>query len=262
MIKTSLGPRGCYFMGVAVLAATLTLFLTPLAQARPLNFGVMDLVPYGYIDDQGSHVGLFSTMNRAILKEGRFEGESRVIPTKRLTQQILAKTTDCAIFHRTTWSATHLLLVASIGEPLRTLIITYKDNPVTSYEDLLGKQIATLRGSHFGHKFDGDKRLDKLFVEDYYQGAKLLKSGRVDALIGTDLSLYYVLEKAKIPFQDLAEPLVLKTRTMWLHCSQPPTQNFPLEAVRQGVVRLRERGFFADIIKHYLNELNLPETIR
>ena len=237
-------------------------FSASLTQARPLNFAVMDLAPYGYITTEGRHAGLFSVMNEAILKEGGFNGESRVVPTKRLTRQMEAKITDCALFHRTPWSETHLLPVATIGQTLHTLIIAKKEVNISRYDDLKLIPIATLRGSHYGHRFDHDNQLEKLYTEDYLQSVRLLKVGRVGAVIGTDLSLYFVIKKVGIPLKDLADPLVLTSRPIWLHCSRQLSDTLPIDRIRKAVVDLRERGFFQNIIDQYLKEIELHSNIR
>jgi polar amino acid transport system substrate-binding protein len=201
-------------------------------------------------------------MNEAILKEGGFSGESRVVPTKRLTRQMQAKITDCSLFHRTPWSETNLLPVAAIGQTLHTLIIAKKEVNISRYEDLKEIPIATLRGSHYGHRFDHDDQLEKLYTEGYLQSIRLLKAGRVGAVIGTDLSLYFVIKKVGIALNDLADPLVLTSRPIWLHCSRQLTDTLPIDRIRQAVVDLRERGFFQNIVDQYLKEIALHSNIR
>lgn len=65
---------------------------------------------------------------------------------------------------------------------------------IKQYEDLYGLRIGVLKGSAYFERFDNDASIQKTATEKTEQLLKMLKSGRLDAVIGTKVVMEHIIQ--------------------------------------------------------------------
>jgi polar amino acid transport system substrate-binding protein len=116
-------------------------------------------------------------------------------------------------------------------------------------DDLKGKRLAYLRGAKFSDAIDNDDSILKYETTNFRQGIKMLKKGRVDAIIGPlDPIISAAILSGSTDF--LGEPLVVSERTPWLQLSNKSralnaeaelTEHFKAILQRGSLKKLREK---------------------
>lgn len=223
------------------------------SQNTPVKeFVVFHLPPYGYQSNQGHSKGIFIDLAELLGERAGIPVNSKVLPLKRMFFHLDEERADCSIFLKTDWSMVRYDMVAPLIEDFDTIIFSRNTDPIKRIEDLKGARVAAPLGSRFGNAFDQNPNIDIFRSMDYQHSAKLMKVGRVDAIIGTRLSLYYSLKKAELDPAELAPPLIYRTGSVWLQCRRDALREDERERFRKAALSLLGGPEIDALINRYL----------
>jgi polar amino acid transport system substrate-binding protein len=221
------------------------------AGSKPLSFATMDLEPYGFVDGMGNRPGLVREIHAAIAAKAGFEYSDMVMPLKRMLKQILRGQSDCGTFIRTEWNKSNYDTVAEIFSEFESVVVTRGDLPITRLEDLHGRLLALPRGSYVGYPVSEDPKIQRYFTNGYRQSAVIMKAGRVDAIAGSAVSLFYNLRRVGMTRKEFGGVLVFDRHPLWLHCSKGKLPAKQQERLRAAAGSLQKDGVFDRIVQSY-----------
>ncbi|HIF10605.1 MAG TPA: transporter substrate-binding domain-containing protein [Sneathiellales bacterium] len=124
--------------------------------------------------------------------------------------------------------------------------------PITRIKDLHGRNLALPRGSYVGFPIATDPEIRRFSTNGYAQSARLLKAGRVDAIAGTALSIYYHLSVMKMGRTDIGGILSFASKPVWLHCAKRQLSEKLVVRMRQATNSLRKEGAFRRMLDRYV----------
>ncbi len=206
-----------------------------------LRFSTFAMQPYSYVENKEKK-GLFVEFAKLFEEQANIPISIRLLPTKRLRKSILEGSTDCSLFIKSPAIGKDLVAVADTGIRLKSSILSTRENPVEAYEDLYNRTLGVGIGTIFGHKIDTDPKLKKANAKGYDEIARMLKVGRVDAILGVEISLKYNLRQIDYQMDKLAEPYVLHSKELWLFCSKKAAAERPetIQKLKNAIVQLRQ----------------------
>lgn len=225
--------------------------VVPSKALMPVRFGTFSHPPYAYLDEHKNYVGSLYEVANAILSRAELTGENRVLPPKRLFQQLLNKQTDCSLMIYNQTTSSHFSMLAPLGENLKAGILASAGNKLDSYQDLSALNIAVPRATHIYPPFDQDDQLHKTTTQNYYHSALMLSRGRVDAMAGGIESMLFNVYQLDIPKQDLAEPLIFDELPIWLLCSPGALAEDIETRLVKAVESLRKAGEIKRIFQQH-----------
>ena len=115
-------------------------------------------------------------------------------------------------------------------------------------------RLAMTRGTRFSDRIDNNSRFIKVFTTNYEQSLVLLKAGRVDAVIGTSVSLDYLLKYTGEPEGGMAPPLIINSKSLALYCHKSVLDDERLERLRTIVKRMHDSGEIRSVFNDYLEK--------
>ncbi len=200
--------------------------------------------PMGFKDDSGNLVGFDIDLARAVGKEMGFEVEFKPIDWDSKEAELSSKRID-ALWNGLTITDERKQKI-DFSKPYMNneqIILTMKDSPINTKEDLAGKLVATQEGS------TGVDTLDKLpELKKTFKGVKLygdftsalldLQAGRVDAvLIDSVVGRYYMTKKPDV-FKEM--PGSLATEQFGVGVRKGDTAL--LDAINKGIEKVKSDG--------------------
>jgi polar amino acid transport system substrate-binding protein len=214
----------------------------------------MEQVPYGYIEKSGKTSGVLFEILEQIIVESGLEKKSginnKLVPTKRLVLELAGKENACSLLADDSNTRKHFDLVEPIGYEFQAGVLPRSGIILVNYESLKNKTLAVPLGIEFFEKFDTDKELLKMTPPTYLHGVRMLKAGRVDAVVGPISNLLY-LAKAEGMFQlDFGPPLVFRRSHVHLACSTGLDKGIR-RVLKQAVINLKLAGSIQKTLDKY-----------
>lgn len=179
-----------------------------------------------------------------------------IVPYKRMLSMLDAGGVDYAIFFRSEKSEQRFVPLLQLTE-LQTIILTDQKGKEITFEDLYDYRIAGKHGVLYGTRFDNDQKLKKYTAKSYSNVVKMLEEDRVNAIIGSAVSLKYHLKRSKINVTDLSKPFVLKVNRVFLHASK--SNNLPAstrDRLLQTISELVQENYYRRMINNSIEALH------
>jgi len=224
-------------------------FAPVVAAPDTVRFATLDFAPYAL--DKDSKRGFIVDMNAAISAKAGVEIVDVVMPIARLMKHLLRGQSDCSIFLLSPWSESNFTAVAEVHNRFDSIIITRKELIITRLEDLHGKLLALPRGSYKDFQIATDPKIRRHRTNGYEQSARLLKNGRVDAIAGTALSIYYYLSNMEFNQIEIGSVISFDHKPLWLHCAKQQLSENLIARLRQATNSLRSEGVFLQLLDRY-----------
>lgn len=232
----------------------------PAIAGDPLRLALLHTEPWGFYAPDSSakdgsnliSTGIMVEVAQAVAQESGIEFRHKLIPNARMWRDI--KTGDCDLAFAIRSAdrddyvryAGHLFTFGSI-------VVGRPGTKLSSYEDLSGLRIGVLGDIRLNPKFDQDGQLHKIELRDYETMVEMLLAGRLDAVAGNSISLYYLLQKRKQPAQQWPQLLLQKTE-VWAQFSRRSPRASDAEKLTETIDRLRQKGFFETLLTRYAGD--------
>ena len=240
-----------FLRATAFVLAIVTFPPTSPSSAETLTFDTLDLPPFGFMSDDGHMVGSAFDIANAIAEEAGLEIDNALVPLTRIIRNLERDRPSCTIVTRSPYSEGFSIPVADIHIPLYGGAIALKSTEINSYNDLNGLVIGLTRGAHLEHAFDKDPNLEKNFLDDDGQVAKMLQMSRIDVAVGSLEAIRYNLTQLGVLSEELGEPLIFVQRDMWLHCAKSMQDGDLFTRLREATERLHKQGVIQAIWSRY-----------
>jgi len=223
--------------------------------AEKLRFSIFAMQPYSHFTEKSGIKGIFVDLAKRLGEEANIDLSFNLLPSKRLYKNMLNGESDCTFFLTIPALSKALRQVGGTGIMLNSSVLSKKSLPITRYEQLYGHQLGVGLGIVFGHKVDTDERIQKNASKGYDEIARMLKVGRVDAILGVQISLEYNLKQLGFDLKKLAPPLVLNSRELSLYCSPKCSleKSPQVLKLKQALTHLRKRGELQSMFNKYFD---------
>jgi len=214
----------------------------------------MEQVPYGYVDKNGKTSGvLFDILEQIILESG-LELTNELAPTKRLEFILTTKNNGCTLLADVPNIRKNLDLVEPIDYELKVGVLPKVGVTLVDYASLKEKVLAVPRGIDFDEKFDNDIELLKVNPPTYLHGVRMLKAGRVDAVVGAISNIMFVAKVEGMFQDDFSAPLVFATNHVHLVCSKDINKGIR-KKLKQAIISLKSKGSIQETLDKYFRPI-------
>ena len=216
------------------------------AIGEKLSFDVMALAPYGFRTASGELQGIFVDMLKAIGRQAGLDSTQNLYSIPRLTQKMSNRQYACSIFIRLPQLDRRFRLVAELPWRINVVVVGEPHLNLKSVRNLQKVRVAVPRGIRFDNPLDEPGAFIRFPTNGYLQSTRMLKRGRVEAMVGTEPSLIYLMRQERL-IRPLTR-LVVDTRSVALYCTEELDIH---DKLRDAVNRLTANGEFAAIIQRY-----------
>jgi polar amino acid transport system substrate-binding protein len=215
-----------FFISVSVLL--ITLLASPNSMAKTLNIATINLAPFGFYTEDKKPTGMMFEISNLIAEEAGMGYHNKILPYARTSHEVANGDSDFVLRYTNKKLTEDAIQVVSVVT-MRNIVIGLAGIEYKSLSDLHGKTVASLRGAVFDKAFSDDSEIIKNETHDYKQGLMMLFNNRLDAVIGSNVGIYYTALKMNYHPEQLGKPLLLSTKHFWLHFSKKMPTIKPLQ---------------------------------
>lgn len=224
-------------------------FSVSLFGSEPLRAGLFHIVPYAYVD-KGKLTGITYDIIQSIQKEENITIETKLLPYKRMLNDLKLGKIDFGIFFVSDFSESFSEKLIPIYD-LETIVIGKKNLKINNHDDLLYLHMATPLGVNYNAKLDKDKQLKITRVKDYKNAILMLKHNNIDAIIGPREIIAYQLKLLGMDINTFGKPYVLTTNTAWIQFSDKSEKKQYKTILKNSATKLLKSGKIDAIIQKY-----------
>ncbi|WP_281561684.1 transporter substrate-binding domain-containing protein [Thalassomonas sp. RHCl1] len=191
--------------------------------------------PFG-IEERAS--GVFYELSEQICKQAGVECLFSFFPYARIVNHIKSGKADFTLLFSNPTLAANAQQVSRILN-LQNIIVGQQGGRLTSLEELQGLRLGMLRGAVYSEKLAQKTDITEYRADTYVQLVKMLKNGRLDAIVGVKTSIFHAAASLGVqPEEFFGKPLDLGYRPVWVHVSNKVSVTI-LEKVRKAAERVR-----------------------
>lgn len=214
-----------------------------------LRAGLFNIVPYAYIE-KGKLTGITYDIIQNLQKESNISIETKLLPYKRMLNDLELGKIDFAIFFLSDYSESFSEKLIAMYD-LETIIIGTKNLNISSHDDLLKLHMATPLGVNYNAQLSKDKQLKITRVQDYKNAIFMLENDNIDAIVGPKEIIAYQLKQLDMNINNLGKPYTLTKNTAWIQFSYKSKNQKFKEALLNAAEKLLESGKIDEIIQKY-----------
>ena len=161
---------------------------TPIPAATQPRFAVPDTYPWGYSGDHNQPLGLLSNYFDYLSGKTGIPYKGVLLPYSRIVHSLQSGEIDFGVL-MDDQTYNNVVKVGKVVN-LDILLVTRVDSrPVSSIDDLTGKDVGFLRGWKMATAFFAKHHVHGVQVNTINQGLSMLLSGRIEAMTGTPYSI-------------------------------------------------------------------------
>ncbi|MGF1743279.1 transporter substrate-binding domain-containing protein [Vibrio profundum] len=247
---------GLLRIGLWQVATTLILSMVSFSlTAQPLKITTVDIVPGGFVGKNGRPAGMFYDVANKIAETAKVPYLNVLKPYARVVKDLESGEADITLLVSNPNLEGKVIKVAPIFTDKNVLVGKPSLN-IRSFEDLHGKKVAIIRGVIYSTKFELDKNINKVEVNNYRQSVGLFLKGRVDAIIGPTLPLGHELNNYGYDWDDLGTPYVISSKQIWLFMSNKSNMKNMVNKLSDSVSLLHRNGGIEEIVFKYTGKNN------
>ncbi|MEH6447294.1 MAG: transporter substrate-binding domain-containing protein [Oleispira sp.] len=240
-----------FFISASVLL--ITLLASPNTMAKTLNIATINVAPFGFYTEDNKPTGMMFEISNLIAEEAGIEYQNKILPYARTSYEVANGDSDFVLRYTNEKLTEDAIQVVSVV-PMRNIVIGLAGIEYKTLNDLHGKTVASVRGAVFDKPFSDATEILKNETHDYRQGLMMLFNNRLDAVIGSNVGIYYTALKMNYHPEQLGKPLLLSTKHFWLHFSKKNADDKTIAELRSATIRLQQQGKIQEIIKKYMGE--------
>jgi polar amino acid transport system substrate-binding protein len=217
-----------------------------------LDMHVIDSIPHGFYDEGGTIVGMDFEVLQQIESYSGVCMTKRLMPIARIWKSIEQGQHDGGLIFKSA-ARSHLVKYIAFIRNADIVVIPRKGVNIEHYEQLYKISIAKTRGTSISNRFDLDKKLRFFDVTNYGQLIRMLRLGRVDAVVGSSEPLYYHLSKFEIKSKSVisGKKFTLGTREKWLQFSNKSANLDQTSRLKKAADLMIKNGDYDRIMMKY-----------
>ena len=217
--------------------------------AENISISIIDIAPSGFKED-GKAKGATLEIANAIAEKAGYTPTTKLRPFPRVVLELGNGKTDMSILLENTALKDKVTIVAPIYE-INSVVVSKSGVNIRSETDLEDKKIGIIRHSSFYKKLTNHAQLNTREVVNARQGLKMLRAGRIDALVAVDTSFYFMLKTLGIPREEFATPYVFDTKNIFLQVSNKFADDSKVSKLREIVEGMHKDGTIENILVRY-----------
>jgi len=223
------------------------------AQSLSLTTSLPPFAPF-YVDANKDCRGVGVKILDLITRQTGVHFEIESYPYARILKALKSGQLDAALIFKNRILRDDVYYVGPVTTS-RILVVSLGGAQSKSYLDLKQLQgIAVIRKAQYQVDFDQDRELNKIYVESYQQGLKMLKVGLVEAIIGSELGLSYAMKQLAINPSILKQAYHLGNKETWLHLSKTDNHRALISILQQGVDRMYRFNLTIDVYRQQVEQ--------
>lgn len=246
--------------GVARRSVLLSLALGALgarvdAAPAALKFVTISLVPWGAVDAGGHLSGIFIDLAQQIGRVSGLRVDNHVAPNARAQALVASGQADLMFALKSDYlqRAAQAIARVDLGE---IIVVGRAGSDFRSREDLHGKVVGQIRGADYDAAFTADSAIGKRDTTSFEQSLQMLMVHRLDAVIGSRLSLFYTLRQMGLRRSQLGQPLMLGRGEAWLYYSDKRYDPAVAATLRRALAELNREGAVRSLVQHYVGNVD------
>lgn len=209
----------------------------------------------GFLDDQNTPTGAHWDLLTELEARTGLCINKQLLPYARIWKSIEIGEHDGGIIFRSP-DREHLAIQVAPLATLHTVVIPKSSLEIQGYEELAGLTIAKLRGNRLNDQFDSDPDLKKVNLDNYEDIAKMIGTGRVDAVAGGFVSLAFQLSRhGYLDTVNLNGAYSLGSRQQWLQISKKSNRFVDTNRLKAGIDSIMKDGTYDKIMERYYGPL-------
>lgn len=219
------------------------------------HFSTSNVKPWGMVDKEGVQTGLLVRFLNALENElendigDRVKIDNHIRPYPRVIHEIKTGVVDFAAMFNSPQSNAIGISVGKVTDS-KILIVGLSDKlSISNLDQLKNKPIGHIRGSKYGPLFDDNRTLNKISLDSMERGINMLLKGRIYALASADQTLYYALERLKIPSDTIKPIMTVSQVSVELYFSKASTKTELIPSISNALSKLKSKGIL-DAIFH------------
>ncbi|RMF14846.1 MAG: hypothetical protein D6758_10845 [Gammaproteobacteria bacterium] len=213
----------------------------------PLRVAVPSFAPFAYEGENGQLRGAMVKVLRQIERQYEEPVELVRMPYARLLEQVATGRLDAALIFSNPALAQRTLALGPVSVS-RVLLFCSSDAPKVNVSALehLGP-LAVIRGASFGPLIDDNPGIQRVEVDTYVQGWRLLQLGRVKGIVGSEEGVLYAAEEAGVNLSALPPPMLIGEQAWMLHLSRQSVHYGNWLALEAAVKAVQRPGLIRDL---------------
>lgn len=189
-----------------------------LARENAVQAFVMDVKPFGFYKNDNIE-GLYVEFSRKIIEKAGYTADVKVVPFARAHDAVVAGNIDMTIMFDTAELRKDAIQSKAIIS-FENLAIPQKGKKLSKLTDLNGLKVGVIRQGCFDLRSRKELKIKLVEFNDYFQGIKLLKSGRIDVLCGSIIPMKASAKELTIDDSFFKNSFVVSNRLTHVHFSK------------------------------------------
>lgn len=225
---------------------TALLFISNSVQAvdNKLSVSVPSFAPFNSFLGHPQCNGVSVMALQEITKDLNVALTLKAYPYARILHSLKSAKLDLALIFKNTTISNEVDYIGPVSFS-NIIILSQSDKAINNYDDLHNlKNIAVIRNAQFEEKFDQDKSLNKVSVDNYRQAVSMLKYKRIDAVIGSVVGIEYALHQEGMSNNILAKAFNLGKKEWGLHLTKSPQH----EKLKPMLIKAVKQVYQEDLI--------------
>jgi ABC-type amino acid transport substrate-binding protein len=227
------------------------------------RFGIIDWFPFGWVEGD-NNAGMLFDMVAALDTALGVKSNAILSPVPRVINRMKDGEYDFTITYRDTNMLNDVDYLADMG-CLRSAVISFRQHPVRSLDQLNGLRVAYPGGGYFAKRFLPDLNLEGHRVAQTYIMFRMALRGRLDAFIINDAvwqgyknDLYPGFKVPKERWQDFAEPLYIETLPLAVSISKKSKYH----ALAKRMRSVMQSPAFVQELQSIYDKYQLPDALQ
>jgi len=176
--------------------------------------------------------------------------DNTILPYARVLQTLMTGSADMSILFTNDAVAKSSDQLFPISAT-KNVVIGLIGSNYNHLSDLHGKTVARVRQASYDDAFNADKLINKYATSGYEQSLKMLRAGRVQAIVGSEMSIYSTWRQLGYSADTLGEPLILNSKESYLQFSKQSKHKAAKDKIMNAAKNLKRRGDIDKIIGDY-----------
>jgi len=214
-----------------------------------LQIRTIAVSPYGINNDDKS-CGIYYDLINNTAKKLNYEIEHVIQPYARILNELKFGGIDLAILFKYEELQGFVTFLEPLL-PINNVVLALSGVKLDSFIDLEGKRLGYLRGARFSIDIDNNTKIVKYETKDFLQSLKMLKAGRLDAVIGPQEAILSAASKLGMNDDSFSKPLIVSTRTPWLQLSNKSTNQQSVQQFKEHFKQLLNEGDLQSLYSKY-----------
>tara|TARA_R110000787_G_scaffold42623_6_gene104798 strand:- start:435 stop:1145 length:711 start_codon:yes stop_codon:yes gene_type:complete len=190
------------------------------ANNNKLTISVPPFPPFNSFTENPHCLGVSVLAIKAVTKNLQVKLELMTYPYTRILHSLKTGELDLALIFKNSTHENHVEYIGPLSLS-EVIVLTRSNISIQRYHDLYKlKNIAVIRNAQFHKTFDQDTRLNKVNVDSYDQAIRMLKSNRVDGVVGSRVGIQYALSQQNIALSLMANAYTLGSKEWGLHLAK------------------------------------------